>query len=433
MKIFVRDLDGKTVPLNVNEGDTIHVADLSIQDCDMNSPCTLRTQEQGNFASKEELRRSLCSWGEATKSSISVEEFCRLLKTLIPSLLDCVLALQLGGPSAGEAKIDDFVNILFSLHGAKSPPAGRDEGCVGFACFGRGKKSDEHKYEPLMEELAAVEFAEDGNEEVAGDNEEVRRWLAEFDHVRRPWDVHAFFEGAPSSLRIERSFMLPAVAKNGSALSYACDSMKADKEVVLAAVRQFGCALSYAHDSMKANKEAVLVAVQQDGAALQYAHNSMRKDEDVALAAVKQNGCALEHAHNSIKANKEVVLAAVQQRGFALYYAHDLMKDDKDVVLAAVRQDGSDLACALESMKAEKDVVLAAVQQRGNALRYAHACMTADKEVVMAAVQSDGDALQYASGPLRADKEIVLAAVHKKPASLKYARGGSLDLEQLSS
>src|SRR5205085_973686 len=87
------------------------------------------------------------------------------------------------------------------------------------------------------------------------------------------------------------------------------------------------------------DKSIVIEAVMRDGSALQFASKNLQKDKDVVMAAIQQNKWALQYASKDLQNDKDVVLTTVQQDGLALRFASKELQNDKDVVMAAVQQN----------------------------------------------------------------------------------------------
>ena len=230
---------------------------------------------------------------------------------------------------------------------------------------------------------------------------------------------------AAPELLADREFMLEAVKIDSDALEFASPEPRADREVVLAAIEKSGASLKYAVEELQDDKEVVLAAVKNPdifrSGPLQFASKRLRADKEVVLEAVKSRGAALEYASDALRADKDVVLAAVNCDGCALEYVSDELRVDKEFMLEVVKRNGNALRFASDELKADKEFMLDAVKQCGRVLEYASDELKADKEVVLAAVKQDGWALQYASDALRADKDVVLEAVKQDSWALKCA------------
>jgi len=184
--------------------------------------------------------------------------------------------------------------------------------------------------------------------------------------------VYSLLEQSASSVRANRQCVLEAVKKNGLALDVAAGTCKADKEIVLAAVTQDGDAFSYVKKTATIwnEKSFVLPLVMMQGSALQYAKTQLKDNKQVVLAAVSNRGTALLYASNDMKQDQDVVLAAVQQDGSSLQYASEELRKNSKVVLEAVRKTPRALKYALDGLDQDPDCLKATGIWDQSALSY---------------------------------------------------------------
>jgi len=163
------------------------------------------------------------------------------------------------------------------------------------------------------------------------------------------------------NVQANRQCVLEAVKKNGLALDIAAGTCKTDKEIVLAAVTQDSDSFSYVekNDKMWNQKSFVLPLVTMQGSALQYAKTPLKANKEVVLAAVSNRGTALLYASKDMKEDKDVVLAAVQQDGSSLQYACEDLRKNQEVVLEALRKTPMALKYALDGLNQDPDCLKA--------------------------------------------------------------------------
>ena len=171
------------------------------------------------------------------------------------------------------------------------------------------------------------------------------------------------FNAAPPDLRKNKRFVLQLAAVFGNtgrlALEFAHRDLRCDKDLVVAVVALNPMNLQLAAPNVQRDKSFVLAAVQKNESCLSFAPE-FQTDRDVVLAAVASFGVAIVHAPFFLD-DKEVVLKAVQHRGLLLRHVGPSMTVDKDVVLAAVAQNALALRYA-PAFHNDKDVVLTALK-----------------------------------------------------------------------
>jgi hypothetical protein len=113
------------------------------------------------------------------------------------------------------------------------------------------------------------------------------------------------------------------------------DSLKKDVELFKILVKINGTAISYAHDSIKDNEEIVQLALKQspDFSVMQHVSERLRSNKDIMAYALQKNGSLYKYLCGDLKLDKDIILNSVNYCSPIIWHMPDKILEDKNFIL----------------------------------------------------------------------------------------------------
>jgi len=235
------------------------------------------------------------------------------------------------------------------------------------------------------------------------------------------------FRCFPLGIRGNREVALEALHHDLDNFWSIPEDLRIDSSFILEAVQKNGCILQQATMEQRDNKFIVSEAVRDDYRAFQFASETLRADRMFVHMILKSQPLAFQFVAGELRADRELVLEAVQRDARMICYSSPEMHADHKVMREVVRQNGwlIQLVPNDSPLLMSREFVMAAVSQDGIALRFLPANWRSDVEVAVTAVRQDANALEFVDKLLRAEleRQHVLEVGH---ASIHSAQDGVL-------
>ena len=142
-----------------------------------------------------------------------------------------------------------------------------------------------------------------------------------------------------------------------------------DSELMMTAIENNPIAFTWIPHKYKVQESYILKAVEKDGTMFKFADIKLRHDKNFVLLVVQTNGYALEYTL-AFKNDKDVVLTAIESKPRSIQYASDNLKDDDEVVKFAIERDGYSLKYASNRIKSDPKMLLNALKTDQRAFKF---------------------------------------------------------------